>query len=329
MPSAALDAIIAENFSSTSSGDTAGFTAKTLTVNSSKTFTINSGHTVTVAGAITNINGTFNLENNANLVQTNTTAVTNSGSIVVKRNSANIQLYDYTLWSSPVTGQKLKAFSPHTLDARFYSYNSGTNFYNVVADPTNTNFATATGYLIRAPNTWAASTPTTFNGTFTVRALPQYLYTGIDTYGDLLFNVNIPVANQVLYAKTASNVLRTAATGTLAITQTCTWVTAANIEDWLGIGTATAADAAFLTVCAAAASQFCWRRRMEAGYVDSLTTVPSQDVFLGTQMYGGALYRQRGSVDQFASFQNMGVTPVMGLNGMIRQLLGIDRPQVA
>ena len=169
----------------------------------------------------------------------------------------------------------------------------------------------------------------TFNGTYTVRALPQYLYVGIDTEGDLLYNVNIPIANQVLFAKTASDVVRTAATGTLTITQTCTWVTAANLEDWIGIGTATAADAAFLTVCAAAASQFCWRRRMEAGYVDSLTTVPSQDVFLGTQMYGGALYRQRGSVDQFASFQNMGVTPVMGLNGMIRQLLGIDRPQVA
>jgi hypothetical protein len=155
------------------------------------------------------------------------------------------------------------------------------------------------------------------------------LYVGIDTEGDLIYDVNYPIANQVLYAKTASSVARTAATGTLTITQTCTWVTAANIEDWLGIGTATAADAAFLTVCASAASQFCWRRRMEAGYVDSLTTVPSQDVFLGTQMYGGALYRQRGSVDQYASFQNMGVTPVMGLNGMIRQLLGIDRPQVA
>jgi hypothetical protein len=169
----------------------------------------------------------------------------------------------------------------------------------------------------------------TFNGTYTVRALPQYLYTGVDSDGDLLYDINIPIQNQVLYAKTASNVTRTAASGTLTITQTCTWVTSGNIEDWLGIGTATAADAAFLTVCAAAASQFCWRRRMEAGYVDSLTTVPSQDVFLGTQMYGGALYRQRGSVDQFASFQNMGVTPVMGLNGMIRQLLGIDRPQVA
>jgi hypothetical protein len=169
----------------------------------------------------------------------------------------------------------------------------------------------------------------TFNGTYIVYALPQYAFMGVDDEGDLLFDPLVTIPNQVLYAKTASDVARTAASGTLTITQVCTWVTAANLEDWIGIGTATAADAAFLTVCAAAASQFCWRRRMEAGYVDSLTTVPSQDVFLGTQMYGGSLYRQRGSIDQFASFQNMGVTPVMGLNGMIRQLLGIDRPQVA
>jgi hypothetical protein len=169
----------------------------------------------------------------------------------------------------------------------------------------------------------------TFNGTYIVYALPHYAFLGTDDEGDLLFDPAISIPNQVLYAKTADDVARTAASGTLTLTQTCTWVTAANLEDWIGIGTATAADAAFLTVCAAASSQFAWRRRMEAGYVDSLTTVPSQDVFLGTQMYGGALYRQRGSVDQFASFQNMGVTPVMGLNGMIRQLLGIDRPQVA
>jgi hypothetical protein len=165
-PTSSLDAIIAENFSSTSSGDTAGFTAKTLTVNSSKTFTINSGHTVTVAGAITNNNGTFNVENNANLVQTNTTTVTNSGNIIVKRNSANIQLYDYTLWSSPVAGQNLKSFSPNTLDSRFYSYDSSQNLYSAV-DPLSTSFSPATGYLIRAPNTWTASTPTTFNSVFT------------------------------------------------------------------------------------------------------------------------------------------------------------------
>jgi hypothetical protein len=174
-----------------------------------------------------------------------------------------------------------------------------------------------------------AGVDATFNGTYTVRALPQYLYEGVDTEGDLLYDVNVPIANQVLYAKTASSVIRTAATGTLTSTPTCTWITATDIEDWLGIGTATSADAAFLTICAASTNQFCWRRRMEAGYVDSLTTVPSQDVRLGTIMYGGALYRQRGSMDSFASFQSMGTAPVMGLNGMIRQLLGIDRPQVA
>jgi hypothetical protein len=169
----------------------------------------------------------------------------------------------------------------------------------------------------------------TFNGTFVVYALPQYAFMGIDDEGDLLFDPAVSIPNQVLYAKTAADVARTASSGTLTITQTCTWVTSQMLEDWLGIGTATAGDAAFLTICASACSQFAWRRRMEAGYIDSLTTVPSQDVLLGTQMYGGALYRQRGSVDQFASFQNMGVTPVSGLNGMIRQLLGIDRPQVA
>ena len=174
-----------------------------------------------------------------------------------------------------------------------------------------------------------AAVDATFNGTYTVRALPQYLFEGVDTEGDLLYNVNVPIANQVLYAKTAADVSRTAASGTLTSTPTCSWITATDIEDWLGIGTATAADATFLTICASSASQFCWRRRMEAGYVDSLTTVPSQDVKLGTIMYGGALYRQRGSMDSFASFQSMGTAPVMGLNGMIRQLLGIDRPQVA
>lgn len=174
-----------------------------------------------------------------------------------------------------------------------------------------------------------AAVDATFNGTYTIRSLPSYEYIGIDDEGDLEFNPLITIPNQVLYARTASDVARQAASGTLTATPTCSWITATDIEDWLGIGTATAADATFLTICASSASQFCWRRRMEAGYVDSLTTVPSQDVKLGTIMYGGALYRQRGSMDSFASFQSMGTAPIMGLNGMIRQLLGIDRPQVA
>jgi len=168
-----------------------------------------------------------------------------------------------------------------------------------------------------------------FNGTFTVYALPQYEFIGTDTEGDPLYNVDVPVPNQVLFACTGDNVDRTAATGTLTFTPVCTWVTAAQIEDWLGIGTATAADTTFLTQCASAVNQMAFRRRYEAGYFDSLTTSPSADVTLGVIMWGGALYRARGSIDTFASFNEMGTAPTTGLSPMIKQLLGIDRPQVA
>jgi hypothetical protein len=161
--------------------------------------------------------------------------------------------------------------------------------------------------------------------------LPQYRFTGIDnTTGEFLFDTNDPIPNQLLYACTGSNVeFVVDFSGTVTYTQTCTWVTGGNIEDWLGIGTASALDTAFLTQCASAANLFCYRRRQEAGYHDALATSPSGDVTLGTIMYGGMLYRQRGSIDSFASFGDGGAVSVTGLSGVIKQLLGIDRPQVA
>jgi len=175
-----------------------------------------------------------------------------------------------------------------------------------------------------------AGVDATFNGNYTIYALPQYLLTSVDDQGDLILDPLVPLANQVCYQKTADDVPRQLATGSITWTPaTCTWITAQNILDWLGITVATAGDQTFTTTCAAAANAFCYRRRYEAGYVDSLTTVPSQDVFLGSVMYGGALYKARGSVDVFSSFQDMGQSPVVGMNGQIKQLLGIDRPAVA
>ena len=170
-----------------------------------------------------------------------------------------------------------------------------------------------------------------FVGTFKVLDLPQYKFTGIDnTTGEFLFDENDPVPNQLLYACTGSNVeFVVTFAGTVTYTQTCTWVTSANIEDWLGIGTASALDTSFLTQCASACNAFAYRRRQEAGYHDSLTTSPSGDVTLGTIMLGGAYYRNRGSIDQFSSFSDGGAVSVTGLSGIIKQLLGIDRPQVA
>ena len=175
-----------------------------------------------------------------------------------------------------------------------------------------------------------AGVDATFNGTYTVVALPQYYFTGVDDQGFFVYDIEAPIANQVLYAKTADNVNIVAASGTLTTTPVCTWITAQQIEDWLGIGTATAADTAFLTSCALAANSFAYRRRLEAGYRnESLTTVPNGSVSLGTIMYGGALYRQRGGVTDFASFDGLGTGGTMGLSPMIKQLLGVDRPAVA
>ena len=170
-----------------------------------------------------------------------------------------------------------------------------------------------------------------FAGTFTVLALPQYKFTGVDsTTGELLFDENEPVANQVLYACTGSAVeFVVDYSGTVTYTQTCSWITAAQILTWLGIATATADDTTFVTQCASAANQFCYRRRQEVGYFDALATSPSGDVTLGTIMYGGALYRQRGGISDFASFDGMSAGSTNGLSPIVKQLLGVDRPQVA
>jgi hypothetical protein len=141
-----------------------------------------------------------------------------------------------------------------------------------------------------------------FAGTFTVLALPQYKYIGVDgTTGELLYDENIAVPNQVLYACTGSDVeFVVDYSGTVTYTQVCSWVTAAQILTYLGIATATVDDTTFVTQCASAANQFCYRRRQEVGYFDALATSPSGDVTLATIMYGAALYRQRGGISDFA-----------------------------
>ena len=170
-----------------------------------------------------------------------------------------------------------------------------------------------------------------FAGTFTVLALPQYLFTGIDgTTGELLYDENVAVPNQVLYACTGSDVeFVVDYSGTVTYTQTANWCTAAEILTYLGIATATADDTTFVTQCASASNIFCYRRRQECGYFDALTPAPSGDVKLATIMYGAALYRQRGGISDFASFDGMSAGSTNGLSPLVKQLLGVDRPQVA
>jgi hypothetical protein len=176
-----------------------------------------------------------------------------------------------------------------------------------------------------------AGVDATFNGTYTVRALPQYLFIGVDTEGDLLYNYQLPIADQVLYAKTADDVQRSAASGTVANDPVCTWVTAAQVMSYLGITIANPSDDyTLLTQSVSAGNQFAYRRRQESGYIDSLTTSPGGDATLGTLMYCAALWRSRGSIEAtYATFDGMGSAPQQSLTPIVKQLLGIPRPAVA
>ncbi|MEY3450556.1 MAG: hypothetical protein RL711_381 [Bacteroidota bacterium] len=72
-------------------------------------------------------------------------------------------------------------FSPLTLANRFYNYNTRTNLFNVVANPSTTPFSKGAGYLIRMPDT-AVSSPSTeiFTG----------IFTGVPNNGDIQVNLN-------------------------------------------------------------------------------------------------------------------------------------------
>ena len=199
-PTNLIDAIIEDVYVTADDGE---FTAKSLTVTTGGSLTVSSGDVVTVVGALENelTSSAVVVENNGVLMQGGTSNL-NTGSITVRRNSSAILRQDYTLWSSPVAGQGLYAFSPTTLPNRFYTYNTSTNLYSnsvgfnltglqypspLVApngingtDTNNVSFATAKGYLIRTP--WNHPTaPTVFAGQFA----------GVPNSGDITYTMSL------------------------------------------------------------------------------------------------------------------------------------------
>ena len=169
------------------------------------------------------------------------------------------------------------------------------------------------------------------NGTHTVFAVPTFLFDGVDNQGDLMFDTNVIIPNQLLFYDAGDDLERSAAipNGALTWSISCTWTTSVLVTEFLGISGATANDTAYIATCVAAANQWCFRRRQQAGYYDSPTTAPDASVQLGATLYASALYRERGSVDSFQSFETMSVGVPTLTNGRIMQLLGVRRSQVA
>jgi len=173
----------------------------------------------------------------------------------------------------------------------------------------------------------------TINGVHTVFQIPIYYFTGVNASGDYLFNDQILFTNQILFQLTAANIEREAVdpVGSLVWTTPteCQWSDVPDLEEFLGIAGATANDTAFMTTSVNAANAWCFKRRSQAGYKDSLVTVPDAAVLSGVVLMAASLYRERGSIDSFNSFQDMTISAPVASMGRINSLLGIKRAQVA
>ena len=172
---------------------------------------------------------------------------------------------------------------------------------------------------------------TGFNGTYVITALPEFYFLGVSEQGDYLYDSAVIIPNQIQFALTADNVTRQAASGSLSYSITCTWAALGDLEDYLGFTfTNPSADLDVATMALGAANAFAYRRRQEAGYWDSPSTVPDGAAKLGTVQYAAILYRERGSTEAFASFDPLATGgPVTGNYGQILRLLGVGKPQVA
>ena len=173
----------------------------------------------------------------------------------------------------------------------------------------------------------------TINGVHTVFQIPIYYFTGVDATGDYMFNDQILFKNQILFQLVDDNIAREAVdpVGSLQWTTPteCVWCDVPDLEEFLGIAGATANDTAFMTTSVNAANAWCFKRRSQAGYKDDLINVPDAAVLSGVVLMAASLYRERGSLDSFNSFQDMTISAPVASMGRINSLLGIKRAQVA
>ena len=105
------------------------------------------------------------------------------------------------------------------------------------------------------------------------------------------------------------------------------WVVSSDVAE--ALGPVQPGDQPWLDRCTAAANQYAFERRQAAGYADLPDVSPGPRAEQGTILYAVALFRERGSVDSFASFEEFAVgVPPPSTFGQVNRLLGIPRPAV-
>jgi len=142
---------------------TANLDACSCQINSGN-IVISSGYALTLNEGVNVLGGSLTIENNASLIQTNSSAV-NTGNIIVKRD-VNVKKFDYVYWASPVAGFALPNVSPSTSTAHLWKWiptiagNYG-NWSN-----TSETMVAGKGYIVRGPSTYSNVSAQVYTSTF-------------------------------------------------------------------------------------------------------------------------------------------------------------------
>ena len=167
-----------------------------LTIASGATLTQQSNSTLTIVNFIdVETGGTYDMEDSSSLIQVDNVANTVDGTFTMDRNSADIRLYDYVYWSSPVTTFDIENISPLTPSNYLYYWNP--SYDRGASPPPNSvpndygrwetasgSMNVGTGYIVRGPTGYSTSTPNPFTATFY----------GTPNNGDIL---NVPISRGI------------------------------------------------------------------------------------------------------------------------------------
>ena len=135
--------------------------AKSLSILAGAELELSSNNAITVIDAINvDATGSFEIENNASLVQINN--VPNVGRVDIERITQPMYRFDYTYWGSPVTAASnftLGMLSPLTLSDKYFSWipTVANSFGNWSYESAATVMNPIKGYIVRAPQTFSAS----------------------------------------------------------------------------------------------------------------------------------------------------------------------------
>lgn len=132
--------------------------------------TVNSNITLWVKNEVNvSLGSSLTFQNLSSLLQESDVA--NTGVITYRRTSQPMFKSDYTYWSSPVTGQDIRPFSPLTNIIRYYYYNALVDNWHQLflgTDPSPSHIMIpARGYIVRGPENFTNVTQTPFEGVFT------------------------------------------------------------------------------------------------------------------------------------------------------------------